>query len=163
MIDFENLEEFTRQLDRFVNEVESDWGEKHQSFAFKVFYQILETSPQWSGNFTANWVLSIGSPEFRYSEYSSIGDGSPVFRGDYQAVGEALSRNSSAINYVVAPHMEYFITNSTPYGDVIAANNDPLRGAGTSHLRPLNYFDPTPIPLGHVMLEADKLWDEVIT
>jgi hypothetical protein len=34
----------------------------------EMFFDLLEVSPQWSGNFASNWRLSVGVPEANYVE-----------------------------------------------------------------------------------------------
>lgn len=161
MIEIENLDQFCAQLERFADETEEDWSRDFSKFAQKVFMAILETSPQWSGNFTANWSISTGSSFFTYSEYSVDETGIPGWRGDPEAIAEAMDRNAAFMQNDYPAHIRdtVWISNSTPYGEIIATNSDPdNHGYGVTMLRPGNFINPAPIPIGHVLQIADELW-----
>lgn len=161
MIEIENIAEFCAGIERYVDETESEWTRIYGRFAQNVFMEILDTSPQWSGNFVANWAVSVGYVDVRYQEYSIDEVSIPSLMGRPEAIAEAMDRNADFMqrDFPVLLSQVTYITNNTPYGEIIASNSDPDNsGYATTFLRLGNYINPAPIPIGHVMQVADKLW-----
>ncbi len=157
MIEFTNLEEFTSGILAYCDEVERDWEAELRTITRRILTALAETSPQWTGNFAANWYVMQGEQSRRYAWWnkdpSDTGARHPeFFRGDQPAVMAALNRNQEAIGKLKLSARSVFFTNNTPYGDVIAENKE--RPSGGTFLRPRNFLDPRPVPVGWVEINA---------
>ena len=63
----EGLSEFDSAVDAWFGAVEKATSEAAVGLAHEVFEQILETSPQYSGDFTANTKISVGAPDTSFT------------------------------------------------------------------------------------------------
>jgi len=153
MIDFENLGEFTRRLENEIIDIEREFSRDYRIFVLLSIRKLAEYSPQWSGNFAANWSASINSQSyFKYEMFdattgalTSFDAANIQFRGDIPAIEEAVRRNESYLSTLDLTDIVY-IDNLTPYGDEIAENR--REGTEATFLRPGNYINPMPYPLG---------------
>lgn len=95
----ENIAGFIRDLDLAMLELDQAISSKFEHWTKVIFEQLVETTPQWSGDLAAAWNYSINGIDESYTplpnkiehgRFWSMGD---VFmRGDYPAVGLALSK-----------------------------------------------------------------------
>lgn len=108
----------------------------------EAFEQILETSPQYSGDFTANWKVSVGTPDTTFtidvipSRVSSPDDdgirhSEPFKRGDGEAIAYAKSRAKWP---VLKLGQKLFISNSANHDEPYAMKIE----NGEIKLRPVN-------------------------
>lgn len=120
------------RLDREISAAYYDWTKT-------VFEGVVQRSPQWSGDMTANWNYSVGSPDMSYTmlENKAAGPkrqkrlavGKVVYKmGAQPATGIALARMSE----VTQPSWRdtVFITNATPIAPDVEAQ--------TIYIRPVN-------------------------
>lgn len=157
MIEFTNLAEFNAALRAYVEETRQDWDRIYRAWCSSVFATIVKESPQWSGNFAANWNFATGSESTSYLEFNYLDaqwrDQNPIrWKGDPAAVEEAMSR-SAGERAALTVHKGAYINNLTPYAPEFTMN--------TERLRPSNFINPTPIPIGHAVMVADGLFAEV--
>lgn len=155
MIEITNLDEFCRDLEREIDAAEDAFDRTYSDYAKRLLLVAASTSPQWSGSFAANWRLSFFESDYAYepviedTPYQSTHPLDTVrFRGDPYAVMEALRRNATILKNITV-HEDVYLVNNTPYGPEVALNQ--LAGSGEPFLRPGNYLDPRPYPLGAVV------------
>ena len=170
VIEIENLEGFIASFEQAVAEVEAEFARAYRMWASSLFAALAKESPQWSGNFAANWNIQLDAESTRYEQITEYaGDEwanyvltgfSVRFRGNQEAVETALARNTPTfVKAASLPAREllrktFFVNNLTPYADAWA--NEP-----SEVLRPGNYIDPAPVPVHHVVLTADMHWAKV--
>lgn len=154
MIHITNLDEFCRGLIAAVDAIEADWSAKYRYWVMELFQEILEGSPQWSGNFAANWNVSKGAFSSAYAPFNE-GEKDARFRGHYDAVFQAQARSKATLDSLTLRD-QVFINNLTPYGVNVARNE--LEYTKMPFLRAGNYIDPRPYPLGNAMQQATNLF-----
>lgn len=164
MINFSDLDNFAKDLERVVDEIENEFSTIYSRWCYLLARALVTTSPQWSGSFAANWQLSIGVPSYEYTEvdYRTRVEGKlvPLEMGDQLAVTHAMSKILPVVARAKIKDTVY-ITNSTPYAKRIAANQSDT--GKSPYLRERNYFDPAPIPLGYVMQQERELLNDAGT
>lgn len=164
MIEIANYDEFVRGLDKALDDVEFKLDTAFREFVDRCLFSAAWASPQWSGNFAANWSLGFADGDYKYEEFDATGlaltdfsnpdfnAANIWFRGGEPAIAEALRRNRDFLMHL--SHTEsIFLGNLTPYGEAVATN-EKEDGSG-AFLRAGNYIDPRPYPLGWVLSSAD--------
>lgn len=93
MIKVTNLAEFDAEVQRWFNAFEKAAAEAAVGLAKAAFKQILETSPQYSGDFVANWKVQINgvTPSFTSNAVGGLDREVPFQVGDRPAINKALS------------------------------------------------------------------------
>ena len=61
-----NKTEFLRQVNQWVSAVRKDAETLAEGLAYKMLTHILQNAPQFSGDFAANWNVSVGSPNYTF-------------------------------------------------------------------------------------------------
>ena len=130
-----NAKAFSSQLKAAFAGVETKLDSVCRVRAEGVFHDIVENTPQWTGNLAGNWRLGVGQPdtsftvrtEFPYSE--SLRE---FQRGDDPAVSEALTLAQTAITNI-SYKSTVFITNQSPIAQAVEDE--------AIHIRPVNLVD----------------------
>ncbi len=146
-----NLSEFDTALDRALDALEREVTFAFRGFTVTVFRELVENSPQWSGNLAANWNIGINAPSPEYSEMSTKtgswyghadqqhrGAFDPFVRGAPFAVGVALGRNLPKTR-VIKFNDTVYLSNNTPYLHHVAA--DESDDGKSPYIRPENKID----------------------
>lgn len=131
-IDFSGLESFLSALEAEQKRFNADISVLYQKWVQHIFYDIIELTPQWSGNLAANWYLSLGAgqqgeqtiaakaylwPLPHYVE--------PHQRGDEEAVSISKARfGGETFGY----SDQVFIYNPTSIAQEVEDQSIPLRG-----------------------------------
>lgn len=111
----------------------------YQQILRQAFTDLLNGTPQWSGDLAANWNFSIGTPDESYTETpmkyeaaSSYSRFVPRQAGDQLAVRMSLARMSTVIDKVTWRDRVHF-TNATPIAEAVEAQ--------TIYIRPENLLE----------------------
>jgi len=90
VIELQNLSAFEAEVERWFVEVEKAAGEAAVGLARVAFDYILENSPQYSGDFVANWKVGTSAgPEFTPDVFGKAALRSPFSRGSSPAIAYA--------------------------------------------------------------------------
>lgn len=91
VIKVENLDTFDATVQRWFADVEKAAAEAAVGLAREAFDQLLETSPQFSGDFVANWKVSKspGDPGFEVDAVGGFNRAAPYKMGDSPAMSYA--------------------------------------------------------------------------
>jgi hypothetical protein len=105
-------------IDLFMKKVESAGIDLFRDFVWKVFCEILNQTPQWSGKAVANWNIGVGAPDFSWDD--NVGDHIDAFalaheRGDEKWKRYARERNKHKLKEIHRRE-KVFITNAV-WGD----------------------------------------------
>lgn len=162
MIEILNLESFCNAIDQEIDAAEAEFERTYRAYVKGLLLTAASSSPQWSGNFAANWRLSFFDSGYVYepfmtdAPYQSTHPLDTVrFRGDPYAVMEALQRNASFLSSLTL-YEDSYLVNNTPYGPEVAQNQ--LAESGLTFLRPGNYIDPKPYPLGATLEQEGEIF-----
>lgn len=131
MIKALNLDSFDASVQSWFDAVEKAAAEAAVGLAHEVFEQLLETSPQYSGDFVANW--NVGKrPDYSFSPMPGGATfPNPVAMGSTPAMNYARGK---AVWPSIVLGESVFLTNS-------ARHDEPYNIAiekGTIYLRPVN-------------------------
>jgi hypothetical protein len=96
-----NLSQFDTEVRAWKARVEAATAQVAKGVAMFTLKAILKTSPQYSGDFVANWNVSIGSPDYTFNplpvgEFSRYTEDFSYLskEGDPRAINVALSKVS---------------------------------------------------------------------
>lgn len=144
-IDRSGIERFRRELRLEMARLDREISIAYFKWTVRVFSGLLQDSPQWSGDLTANWNYSVSKPDFSYTRVpNKTGDdgridhwrqNQGVFeRGHQLAIQDAMNRMQS----VPMPTWRdtVFISNATPH-DAGGYLVDAIE-SGQVKLRPVN-------------------------
>jgi hypothetical protein len=137
-----DLLKFQVDLAAAVVVLEAQMAQKVDTFARKVYSEIILDSPQWSQNFASNWNYSVGSPDETYRQHPNKEDkitGATAFRrGAPPVVGAKLAELA---NY---PALQWgqtaYFTNATP-DEAGGYLLDSMEADGQNWLRPVNLVE----------------------
>lgn len=130
-IDFSGVDAFLAQLETAQKAFNNQLTEKYREWVKAIFYDIIELTPQWSGNLAANWFISTSSesgaeetiPE--KEEYWPLRPGTePHRRGDAEAVDISKARFDPSFGY----SEQIFIFNPTEIAPQVEAQSIYIRG-----------------------------------
>lgn len=76
----ENLAAASTTVREWFKSVEAAAAEAAVGMAREAFEQVLETSPQYSGDFVANWKVSKNAPDTSFTPGIFTNGGRPLFR-----------------------------------------------------------------------------------
>ena len=102
-----------QKLDRFRSKLEDAANKKYMRVVRAMYRELVNVSPQYSGNFASNWQFQIDDNSVRgYQEWRNKDDGVKRSAGDSEAVDYALRRMYSAggFNY----KQKVYFVNDTP-------------------------------------------------
>lgn len=71
-----NFKQFTKDIDAGVRGAEIEFTRQLQFVAEKTLEKLASYSPQWSGNFAANWALGVN--KYNYTDYDDS------LKGDFE-------------------------------------------------------------------------------
>lgn len=130
-----NAAAFSSQLKAAFAGIEADLDSVCRVRAEGVFTDIVENTPQGTGNLAGNWRLGVGQPDtsFRVRTDFPYSEAMREFqRGDDPAVSEALSLAKTAITNI-SYKSAVFITNQSPIAQAVEEES--------IHIRPVNLVD----------------------
>lgn len=116
------LDEFGSAIDAWLDECEELIAHTARGIAVDAFLNMLRISPQFSGDFVANWNVSVDEPDTSFVPLGGLilrKDGSVRIGGDPHAISEAISRNAGkASTFTLGQSI--FITNASHHTDYYA-------------------------------------------
>lgn len=88
MIKLENLDSFNASVQRWFSSVEEAAAEAAVGLAKEAFEEIIQYSPQYSGDFVANWKVSKNTPDtsFTLDAVHGFNKAEPFQMGDSPAM-----------------------------------------------------------------------------
>lgn len=98
MIKVENLEQVFSDIDNWLAATEAQIEGVARGLATDALNTLLEHSPQYSGDFAANWNLSVNVPDHSFEAgifgktFAVKDSGSPFSRGDLPAMQYAKAK-----------------------------------------------------------------------
>ncbi len=119
-----NLRQVEKDLDAWFASVEKDAVTISKSYADKTYSILLGRSAQFSGDFVANWNISIGTKDLSFKRFTATrNDGTKRGRsfdvndanykmGDKPAMTEAKSRNAGRLAGFKLGDTIYFTNDS---------------------------------------------------
>lgn len=162
-----NLSEFNSGVDAALAAIERDVTHALRGFATTVFRELVENSPQWSGNLAANWNIGINAPSGDYNELvdktgawyghadqQHRGDFDPRVRGHAYAVGVAMGRNLPQLR-AVGLRDTVHIGNNTGYLERV--EDDESDSGKSPYIRPENKIDGVVALREYVQLKYSTL------
>jgi len=131
-LDLSGLDTFLQQVEAEQRSFNNQISVKFREWVRRIFYDIVELTPQWSGNLAANWYVSTSSmdgPEQTIPEKSYFWPkpsyAEPHKRGDEPAVSISKERfNDVEFGY----SNQVFIFNPTEIAPAVESQSIPLRG-----------------------------------
>ena len=159
-VEVKGLGAFDAAVKSWFAAVEEAVAEASVGLAHEAFEQILETGPQFSGDFVANSRVSIGSPDTTFEE--GLGGGTvadPFKMGDPDAQDAARSRatwetpelGQSVFISSTAKHDEFYL-HKVENGEI--ALRDVNRGADHIYHRARDHVAHRYTNVGKVQLDA---------
>lgn len=61
-----NAAEFGRQLEALLVEVDERINRGYWNWSMRIFADLVESTPQWSGDLASNWFYTLNSPSAEY-------------------------------------------------------------------------------------------------
>lgn len=147
MIKATNLDAFDRAVQAWFNAVEQAAAEAAVGLARHAFQYIIKESPQYSGDFAANWRVGYGSPDTTFKA-NAVGGYSPNEVGKNTAAPSFQRGSEPAIRYAegnakwqritlgTSIHISNSATHDQPYAWDIEKGTIKFRpvNEGASHL-----------------------------
>jgi hypothetical protein len=156
----DGIAEFTKSLQAFAKAAERDVVNHTKGLAYRITYNLVMETPQYSGAAASAWRVGLGSPEYITDKpsfkVSDIGIMEPGLREPYskkdrnmKAVNEALVLCGFEIGMFHLAHGSIYITNGLEYtqwfeseqymaGKALRQVNLPHRGVNAVVLDSLN-------------------------
>lgn len=106
-----------------------------RAVAAAIFTDLVQNTPQYSGNLVLNWRIAFGpwTANYRQSPSYGVRTKNPYKRGDNPAVAEALESELFKLDSA-RWNSKIRITNTAPYADEVEAG----KGPGGQKLRAVN-------------------------
>lgn len=130
-----NSAKFSADLLTAFAKIESHLDSVCRTRAEGVFTDIVQNTPQWSGNLAGNWRLGVGTPDTSFSVRTETPFSDSIRgmqRGDDPAVSNALSLAEVSISKITYKS-SVFITNQSPIAQAVEDEE--------IHIRPVNLVD----------------------
>lgn len=92
-LEVKNKAQVLKDLDNWEAAVLKQLEALARGLATEAFVTILYNSPQYSGDFAANWKVSYGAPDKAFDEMvfgKQWGDPDPFIQGDMEAINYAI-------------------------------------------------------------------------
>lgn len=144
MID--NLAQVNNGIDKWLDEMEDLALGAMRGMAVEAFSFVVHGTPEWSGNLTSNWRLTVGGPAVGYSPSLWKEESFGSLAIDKQPYSSRVSPNGAAIHYamtIAKTQLQFarlgapiYITNTAPYADDV--QNDIVGYRRTSRVRVAN-------------------------
>ena len=136
MLQVKGLDAFSATVNQWLGNVEKAAAEAAVGLAKQMFHQILYTSPQYSGDFVANWKVGYGTIDTSYQTgifTSELYDADEPFkRGDTKAIRHAQA--NANWRPLVKLGQTIYLSNSSAHDEPYAVKIE----AGLIRLRPVN-------------------------
>ena len=153
-VGFKNLPDFDRVVKGWLKEVEVDTTKAVKGLAKFTLMKILTRSPQYSGDFVANWNTSVGTPDTSFTEnvFGTRSLDEPTFhKGSSPAIAYAYGKADAGLsgftlgktiylaNNIEHPmHIKRMKDGSVVFEGVVGDKYGRRIEDGTLHLRPVN-------------------------
>jgi hypothetical protein len=115
MVKVEGTGKFFEDIDKWIHQVEQISEGVVRGLAIQSFNFIVENSAQYSGDFAANWNLSVGQPDYQFTDgvLTNLRGYELITRiaGDSEAVELAKGRARSVLGSIKFGSSVY-ITNT---------------------------------------------------
>lgn len=142
-----NAKQFMDNNLKWLEEAKEELADTARGLAVTALNYILEHSPQYSGDFVANWNFSINNPDTTFKEAGIIDTDeawlsgtSPLHRGEPRAIALAKSRNKGKDNgYKLGD--SFYLTNDSAHNEPYAQKIE----NGTIKFRPENVGSDAPV------------------
>jgi hypothetical protein len=102
---------------------------------YRIFQELLKVTPQYSGEFVSNWVMSRSSQVGGVIPWASKGSGSVVEKGDPSAIFAASAR---ALGTKFDYRYPVYFVNPVP----LSFTATTVTGTNTQNLRGVNLLSP---------------------
>lgn len=116
-----NFDQFEAELDAAILHLDNQVSEAFHNWTMHIFIDLVESTPQWSGDLAANWYYSLNSPSSEYHEipakaihwapkgFTAV---TPLRRGDPFAVTASVHRATEGPKPTWRDKV--YFTNNTP-------------------------------------------------
>jgi hypothetical protein len=103
MLEIKNKAQVFRQMDDWLAAVEAEIVAVAKGMAREALAVLLENSPQYSGDFAANWNISIGEKDVSFQpllfgDDKAFPSKDPFIAGDAPAISYALAHNAGRLD-----------------------------------------------------------------
>lgn len=141
------------RLDREISAAYYKW-------TTRVFADLVNGSPQWSGDMTANWNYSVGEPDFSYTQIANkTGDDGKIdhWREDQGVfyAGHPYAVDAAMLRMMAVPvptwRDKVFISNATPIAEDIQ-----VPGTPAIKIRPVNLVEGQVVTMYTVALKESQ-------
>lgn len=122
MFEVKGLEQFTAAVDAWLLATEQHIADVARGIAVETFDTMLRISPQYSGDFVANWNVSVDQPDESFRQFRTFQDShkAPFIGGDAEAQAEAKLRNRGRADGFTLGQTIYITNASVHAGDYYA-------------------------------------------
>ena len=134
----------------------------YKNFVWTVFRDVVEHTPQWSGNLATNWRIEVGTAWLGHGVYSQHpsysedgkGLGKAKFAGHPDAVQAAIESEADSLSRI-RYNSKVRIVNYTPYAEEVENGVGPeTENESVSMIRAVNLFSGPNVPAhGVAMVE----------
>lgn len=130
MISTQGSQAFLAKLRADKKKLEGRVTSTHRNIVKTILKELVEHSPQWSGNLASNWYLEFHGSIATYqelSEYDTMSFGrhmSPYVMGQDPAVGQTLARENAKLPQIRWNTIVH-IVNKAPYAEDVEMNQGP--------------------------------------
>ena len=133
-IDTSGVAAFNKALDLELARLDREISAAFAGWTKRIFTGLVQDSPQYSGDMTANWTISLNTPDYSYSEIPNKYLASAPFANDVQ--GEVYQRGHPIAVAMALAKMsgvnptwrdKVFFANATPIAEKIEAGQIALR------------------------------------
>lgn len=153
MIKVKNADQFFGSIDSWLDEVEHEYMQIAISLMWIMTGEALKRSPQYSGDFVANWKLAVNkySTTFREGIFpdKQFPAEHPFQRMDAQPILYAIDANKGALNTARLGDT-LWLSNSAMHHDLYAWKLED----GLIRLRPVNYGGEGPLRQVRELMKA---------
>lgn len=144
MLNVKNIDEAFAKIDAWLDEVEREIVDIAIGMTWTMTGQVLNLSPQYSGDFAANWRMSVNKIDTTFQpgvfpEMQFPAD-APFQRGDAPAILHAIKANDGRLNGAKLGDT-LWLANSAEHHDLYAWKLED----GFIKLRPVNYGGEGPL------------------
>ena len=98
-LDLSGVDAFLRSLETEQKSFNSQVNAKYRQWVSIIFHDMLDLTPQWSGNLTANWFINNTGPTGseqtipeKAQVFATAAGTEPHVRGDYDAIAISAAR-----------------------------------------------------------------------
>jgi hypothetical protein len=117
VLEITNLPEFNNQLDAWMTKAEVMADEVLRGVVSVAFRHIVQTGPQYSGDFVANTRIGVGAADTTFNEYAVFIKGSPFGEGSRPAINYATANAKAKLPEVSLKNKIFISTTVRHHGD----------------------------------------------